>query len=160
MLSLKIFRRDILAEIVSHLFDVTIPGRIYNILLVCEQKRGASKISYDNGVLDLDWCVSEEELQVYKDMLNKLKGMLSDLCDEVNINTDITEDWLWSGAHHSGTISLGDKEDDLVGKDLKLNSCDNVFVCDGSVLQDHSYANTGLTIGQLSMRLVEKVLKN
>ena len=66
--------------------------------------------------------------------------------------------WLWSSAHHSGTISLGTKEGDLVDKDLKLNVCDNVFVCDGSVIQEHSYANTGLTIGSLAMRLSERVL--
>jgi choline dehydrogenase-like flavoprotein len=34
-----------------------------------------------------------------------------------------------------------------------------VFVCDGSIIQEHSYANTGLTIGQLAMRLAERVSK-
>jgi choline dehydrogenase-like flavoprotein len=39
-----------------------------------------------------------------------------------------------------------------------LKCCDNVYVCDGSVIQEHSYANTGLTIGQLALRLAERVL--
>jgi hypothetical protein len=32
-----------------------------------------------------------------------------------------------------------------------------VYVCDGSVIQEHSYANTGLTIGQLALRLSEEL---
>ena len=157
--SLKIFHPDIVAEIFSHLFGISIPGRIYNILVIFEQKRGKSHISYDSDGLRVDWCISKEELSIYKDMLKKLKDMLTDISDDVIIETDINDEWLWSAAHHSGTISLGKAVDDLVDKDLKLNSCDNVFVCDGSVIQEHSYANTGLTIGALSMRLSERVCR-
>ena len=85
--------------------------------------------------------------------------MLSGIADEINLKTDIDEDWLWSHAHHSGTISMGKNTDSCVDQDLKLHSCDNVFVCDGSIIQEHSYANTGLTIGQLAMRLAERVLQ-
>ncbi|MBE9592796.1 MAG: hypothetical protein IMF19_04885 [Proteobacteria bacterium] len=127
--------------------------------MIFEQKRGKSRISYDSDGLRVDWCISKEELFIYKDMLKKLKDMLTDISDDVIIETDINDEWLWSAAHHSGTISLGKAVDDLVDKDLKLNSCDNVFVCDGSVIQEHSYANTGLTIGALSMRLSERVCR-
>ncbi len=85
--------------------------------------------------------------------------MLSKISDQVNIQTDITDEWLWSCAHHSGTIPLGNTDEDFIDKNLKLNFCDNVFVCDGSVIEEHSYANTGLTIGQLAIRLSERVLK-
>ena len=76
----------------------------------------------------------------------------------MNIETNITEEWLWSAAHHSCTTPLGNSEKDLIDKDLKLKFCDNVYVCDGSVIQEHSYANTGLTIGQLALRLAKRVL--
>jgi choline dehydrogenase-like flavoprotein len=52
---------------------------------------------------------------------------------------------------------MGDTEDDLIDRDLKLKFCDNVYVCDGSVIQEHSYANTGLAIGQLAFRLVKRI---
>ena len=77
------------------------------------------------------------------------------MADAININTEITSDWLWSAAHHSGTIGMGSGEDDLVDTNLKLKCFENVYVCDGSVLQEHSYANTGLAIGQLAFRLAE-----
>lgn len=159
MFSLKLFHPDILAEIYSHLFGVNIPGRIYNILFLFEQKRGKSYVTYDGSGLEVDWSITEDELKIYKEMIKKLHDMLAGIADEINLETDITEDWLWSAAHHCGTISLGKKEDDLVDKDLKLNACDNVFVCDGSVIQEHSYANTGLTIGSLAMRLAERVCR-
>ena len=158
MFSWKLFHPDILAEIYSHLFGVNIPGRIYNILFLFEQKRGKSYVAYDDSGLEVDWSITEDELKIYKEMIKKLRDMLAGIADEINLETDITEDWLWSAAHHSGTISLGTKEDDLVDKNLKLNACENVFVCDGSVIQEHSYANTGLTIGSLAMRLAERVL--
>lgn len=159
MFSWKLFHPDILAEIYSHIFGVNIPGRIYNILFLFEQKRGKNYVSYDGSDLEISWSITEGELKIYKGMINKLQNILADISDEINLETNPTEDWLWSSAHHSGTISLGNKEDELVDKNLKLNACDNVFVCDGSVIQEHSYANTGLTIGALAMRLAERVCR-
>lgn len=158
--SWKLFHPDILSEIYSHLFGVNIPGRIYNILFLFEQKRDKSSVSYDESGLVVDWSITDKELKIYREMIKKLQGMLAGIADEINLKTDITEDWLWSAAHHSGTISLGDKEDDIVDKNLKLNACNNVFVCDGSIIQEHSYANTGLTIGSLAMRLAERICRD
>lgn len=156
--SFKILHVDIIAEIVSHLFGINIPGRVYNIMFINDQKRGKSNVSYDKDGIVLDWSISGDELMIYNKMLKKLKKILSPISEEININTNLTEEWLWSGAHHSGTISLGDSPTDILDKDLKLKTIDNVFVCDGSVIQEHSYANTGLTIGQLAMRLVNSLL--
>lgn len=155
--SWKILHPDIIAEIFSHLFGVNIPSRTYNILFIAEQKRGNNRVYYDGDTLKVDWSITADELAIYRSMLNNLKGMLLDIAEQVNIETDITDDWLWSAAHHSCTTPLGSKTEDLIDKNLKLKFCDNVFVCDGSVIQEHSYANTGLTIGQLALRLARRV---
>lgn len=155
--SVKLFHPDILAEIVAHLFGVYIPGRTYNILFVGEQKRGSNRVIYKGDELHVDWSISSQELAAYRDMLKGLQRMLESLTDEMNIKTRISDDWLWSMAHHSGTVSLGVSEDDLIGRDLNLKCCDNAYICDGSVIQEHSYANTGLAIGQLAFRLAERV---
>lgn len=156
--SWKIFHPDIIAEIFSHLFGVNIPSRTYNILFIAEQKRGNNRAHYDGDDLMVDWSISADELAVYRVLLEKLKGMLQDVAEQVNMETHITEHWLWSAAHHSGTTPLGCASEGLVDKNLKLNCCDNAFVCDGSVIQEHSYANTGLTIGELALRLAGRVL--
>jgi hypothetical protein len=158
-LSFKILHPDILAEIYSHLFGVQIRSRIYNILLLFEQKRGKSRVFYNGDGLKIDWSITAEEIAVYNGMLSKLQGMLEQIADELILKMPLPDEWLWSAAHHSGTIPLGDHPEDLVDKNLKLKCCDNVFVCDGSIIQEHSYANTGLTIGQLALRLAEHILK-
>ncbi|GEM_PF-1560483 len=153
----KLFHPDILAEIFARIFGFNIPSKTYNILFIAEQKRGNNRVYYDGDELKVDWSISDEELAIYREMLNNLKKMLTGLADEINIKTDITEDWLWSAAHHSGTTSMGNAEDDLVDSDLKLKCLENVSVCDGSVIQEHSYVNTGLTIGMLALRLADRI---
>ena len=153
--SWKLFHPDIIAEIVAHLTGRPLPSRTYNILLIADQKRAGNRVYQTNGKIHVDWTVTDEELAVYRAMLKDLEGMLGDLAEEININTELTSDWLWSAAHHSGTISLGSWPEALVDTNLKLKCCDNVYVCDGSVLQEHSYANTGLAIGQLAFRLAD-----
>lgn len=156
--SWKIFHPDIIAEIFSHLLEVNIPSRTFNVLFIAEQKRGKNRVSYDGDNLMVDWSISADEMNIYRSMLKGLNDRLLTVAEQVNIETDITEEWLWSCAHHSCTTPLGSTAEDLVDKNLKLKFCDNVFVCDGSVIQEHSYANTGLTIGQLALRLAKRVI--
>ncbi len=158
--SLKLFHPDILAEIYSHVFGRNLPGRTYNILFIADQKRGHGSVSNDDHNLRINWSISDKEISVYQNMLVRLKEMLTGLADEINIKTDISEAWLWSAAHHSGTTSMGYADSDLIDKNLKLKCCANAFVCDASVIQEHSYANTGLAIGQLALRLAARIQDN
>lgn len=153
----KLFHPDITAEILAHLTRLAIPGRIYNILFVGEQKRGRNRVFYKRNKPYVDWSISPQELDIYREMLVQLECILEELADEVNIETNFNDAWLWSMAHHSGTVSMGDTDDALVATDLRLRYFNNVFVCDGSVIQEHSYANTGLTIGQLAFRLAKNI---
>jgi choline dehydrogenase-like flavoprotein len=153
-----LFHPDIVAEVYSHLSSGNIPGRTYNILFVAEQRSRSSRVYYDGDQLRVDWSISEEELSIYRALLTRLASILEPLAEQINIETALTQDWLSSGAHHSRTTPLGDTAGDLVDRNLKLRFCDNVFVCDGSVIQEHSYANTGLTIGQLALRLARHLL--
>lgn len=155
--SWKILHPDIIAEIFAHFTGVNLPSRTYNILFIAEQRRGVNRVWEQGGAIQVKWKVSEDELVVYRSMLAELRNALTNLAEDINIVTDITGDWLWSAAHHSGTISLGAGAHDLVDGNLRLRCCDNVYICDGSVIQEHSYANTGLAIGQLAMRLAEKI---
>lgn len=155
----KILHPDILSEIFSHLFGLNLPTRIYNILLIAEQKRGGSSVRHNGNRIEVDWRITDDELAIYNGMLQKLQTMLSPVSDSLSTIPAIDDNWLWSAAHHSGTTSLGTTESHLVDKALRLNGCDNVYICDGSVIQEHSYANTGLTIGELALRLADTLLE-
>jgi hypothetical protein len=157
--SWKLLHPDILAEIYSHLSGMQVKSGIFNILLLFEQKRGNSRVSYEGPDIKIDWQITAEELKIYNGILRKLTDMLRPISEELIIEMPLTQAWLWSAAHHSGTVPLGPMPNGIIDTDLKLHACDNVYVCDGSVIQEHSYANTGLTIGQLGMHLSERLLK-
>jgi len=128
------------------------------VLFVGEQRRGTSRVYYVGNDLRVDWSITDDELVVYRSLLRRLSDILANAAEQVNIETNLTPEWLWSGAHHSSTTSLSSTPEGLVDTSLRLKFCDNVYVCDGSVIQEHSYANTGLTIGQLALRLASTVL--
>lgn len=153
-LSPKILHPDIVSEIVQHTTGFQIPTRTYSVLLMGEQRNRGNRVAKAAGdAIDVDWDVTQTELDAYSSMVRALAASLERVAEASQINTDVSADWLWSGAHHSRTVSLGDDADDLVDTDLRLRQTDNVFVCDASVIQEHSYANTGLTIAQLALRL-------
>jgi choline dehydrogenase-like flavoprotein len=155
--SWKLFHPDIMAEVVSHLFGVNVPGRTFNVLFVGEQRRGASRVYYQDDALRVNWSIAAEELAIFRSLLRKISKILGSVAEEINIRTDVTEDWFWSGAHHSCTTPLSADSKGLVDEQLKLKVCENAYVCDASVIQEHSYANTGLTVGQLALRLAAEL---
>lgn len=159
-LSPKIFHPDIVNEIMSHLLRIQVPTRTYTVLFMGEQRRGSNQIKYEDRRSVIDWTVTSKELEIYSCMLTDLRSSLSDVTDEQFFIDRLDNSWLWSAAHHSGTISLGSKSHSQLDSNLKLKCAENVFVCDASVIQEHSYANTGLTIGQLAYRLANNLALN
>jgi choline dehydrogenase-like flavoprotein len=159
-MSSKLFHPDILAEIFAHLTGMQVKSGIFNILVLFEQKRAASRVRYDEKNILVDWYIDEQELSLYNLMLHKLRRMIEPIAKEMVLQIPLTEDWLWSAAHHSGTIAMGSPPSGLVDASLKLHGFDNVHVCDGSVIQEHSYANTGLTIGQMAMFVAQQLQRN
>ena len=89
--------------------------------------------------------------------LAQLRDVFTPVAEDLVVEMPIDESWLWSGAHHSGTISLGGSGEDIVDSGLRVTGSDNVYVCDASIIQEHSYVNTGLTIAQLAYRLVATI---
>ena len=75
--------------------------------------------------------------------------------------TDVTffpdaEAELASGAHHSGTCRMADSaESGVCDRDAAVFGLQNLYVCDGSLIPQAGYANTGLTIGALALRLCD-----
>ena len=152
----RLVHPDILLEIVTHLTKREYRGDIYSILFIGEQKRGAHRVFNRSGQLVIDWTVAEEEVRIIRGMLDTLVRRLEPALEDANVRVDVDNDWLWSCAHHSGTISAG--PNGLVDAEHRLTGFDNVYVCDASVIQEHSYANTGLTITEFAERLAHHLL--
>ena len=67
---------------------------------------------------------------------------------------------LSSGAHHSGTCRMGhDARSSVVDPNLKYHGCENVYVCDASIIPKIGNANLSLTIGGFAIRLAQHLIK-
>ncbi|MEM7707657.1 MAG: GMC oxidoreductase [Pseudomonadota bacterium] len=149
----RIFHPDVVTEIHQHLTGRQSKSRTFAILFITEQRASANEVQADENEVAIDWQINSLEFGKYREMLEKLKEILAPNVQRIALKTELSGDWLWSAAHHSGTVAFGDGEHDLLDRNLRLKALNNVFVCDASVLPEHSYTNTGLTIAQLALRL-------
>jgi choline dehydrogenase-like flavoprotein len=92
-------------------------------------------------------------------MIKEFENNIINIAERININNEINPDWLWSAAHQTGTVSMGKNDDGEVDESLRLKGTNNVYVCDGSVIQESSYANIGLSIAQLAEYLSDNIKK-
>ena len=145
----KIFHPDIVSEIMNKFFSIKTSPDIYSILFVGEQKKRTNKIFKSYSELN----VSDSEISIYKKQLKQFEQKMLPFIDEININYDFDKSWLWSAAHHSGAVSL---DSGLVSEDYQLLGFDNIFVCDASLISEHNYFNTGLTIASMAMELADQ----
>jgi len=154
MLDPKFYHPDILIEIISHLFKVAVPTRYFAVWGVFEQKRSLERsVRVTKNDTDyIDWSISDSELNSYLEALNILESLLLPYTAKIKVVSSNLDQYLWSAAHHSSTMSYG-SEDWELDDNLKLNVFKNVYVCDGSVIEQNAYVNTGLLIAQLSQRL-------
>lgn len=152
----RFYHPDILLEVLMHFTSVQIDNGVYSLWLVFEQKKSDSKNSVipNNDIDTINWEINKTEESNYLTAINDIKNKLLPFAEKINIVENNINDYLWSAAHHSGTISFGDNPENI-DSNLKLNSISNVYICDGSVIQNHSYTNTGLTIAQLCCRLYD-----
>lgn len=150
---LRIFHPDIFSEILLYFFGIKLPSRKYSLWFVFEQNFSSSRNSVVNSShVSYDWGVSKDELENYSRAIYTLIEQLNPYLSDFSLYEGDLSEYLWSAAHHSGSVRMG-KGDSDVNENLKLNALDNVYACDGSIVQEHSYANTGLTIAELAIRL-------
>jgi choline dehydrogenase-like flavoprotein len=158
LFDVRIFHPDILAEIYMYLTGKQISSSVFSLWVVFEQKYDADRsVTYDSGVTNINWFISDVEIENYKKSLVKLKKILSPAVRDIEIVESNLDDYLWSAAHHSGTVGIG-TETGQVNEELLLNGFENVYVCDASIINEHSYSNTGLTIAQLSLDLCQRII--
>ncbi|OCA56606.1 GMC oxidoreductase [Photorhabdus namnaonensis] len=155
----RLYHPDILLEILMHFTSIQFNNGVYSLWFVFEQKKANSNntIVPSNDIDTIDWKINEGEQNNYLSSIQSIKKSLLPLIETINVVENNIDDYLWSAAHHSGSISFGNKPENI-DENLRINGTSNVYVCDGSVIEQHSYANTGLTIAQLCYRLHEYLI--
>ena len=149
---------DMLLEIIANKLPIPLLTRYLSVSIVSEQEsKNSNFVSCDGKKKNIVWSFSDTER---KSVISACHWFISNSglsIDSVSI-ADPQEIEFTGCCHHSGTASFGDDRScNVVDKNLKVYGHDNIYICDGSVLPDTSYANTGLTLIALSLRLAEKI---
>jgi len=147
---------DILLEIFANKLPFPIPTRYLALNVVSEQEcLNSNSVTYKNDQLQIRWQFSDfERKSVIKacHMFVKHSGLdVDDFSIEAEDKIQFT-----ACCHHSGTAPFGnDPRYSVVDLNLLIHDFDNIYICDGSVLPSTAYANTGLSIIALSLRLAD-----
>ncbi len=154
----KILHPDILSEIFLHLTGRNISTRTFSVWFVFEQNK---KSANDNHILldncssnKISWSLSDAEKASYLEAIMDMEEKLTPYCDKLAFVKKDIDSYVWSAAHHSGTVEFG-SEPGTVDHNFKVNGSSNLYVCDASIINEHGYSNTGLTIAQLTIKLSE-----
>lgn len=148
---------DLMLEALLYKCSFKLPCRYIQYNVVSEQVEINQNSVYlaKDGLPVIQWSVSDVEKSAID---NAVDILISELGSKIIAyeKFKITEDNYTMCCHHSGTMRMSFAEGEgVVNSDCQMIGFENVYVCDGSVLPKTSYANTGLTIVALALRLVQ-----
>jgi choline dehydrogenase-like flavoprotein len=145
---------DLLIEAASHKFNFNFPTKILSFNIVSEQMNMVSRrIQIDNNQLKLYWDFNARERESVRKFCATLVDAFPGEVQNVIISSAKSIPFT-ACAHHSGTMRMSSSSlTGVVDSNLKMFGFNNTYVCDGSVLPRTGYANTGLTIASLAIRL-------
>lgn len=149
---------DDILDILSFKLGITVPTRHFSLLMVAGQPPSTHRAIYEDaqtGQIVRDWRFSEDYLATLHGAIATVLARLSRVIGDVRLH----DDWLatiQSSAHHSGTARMGSTAaDGVCDANGQVFGLPNLFVCDGSLIPDSGYANTGLTIAALALRMAD-----
>jgi hypothetical protein len=153
--------QDIFIEAVALKLGIQIPTKYYSILVVSEQRPDFCRFVEQEGKnRAINWNVSPKEVRSISRSLDIFLQHFSKDLEEINMASDIGTR-LWSAAHHSGTCRMSATPTlGVVDIDLKVHGFENLYICDGSVIPNSGYSNTGATIIALANRLHSHLAKS
>ncbi len=145
-------------EIASFLLGLNLPTHNYSVLLCAEQvpaDASAVEADHETGAIIRRWRLDDEFKRSVHAALQLFLKSIGRIIEEVTVYPKWDEG-LKSGAHHSGTCRMaGQANSGICDSDCKIFGINNGYICDGSVIPSTGYAASGLTIGALSLRLLE-----
>lgn len=143
-------------EALSLKAGVNIPTRRF-VLYMCAEQRPQDNVAVtaEDDTIARDWVLDADFRTAAAAAIEKLLCELAPLCERRTIFPGWFDD-LATAAHHSGTCRMSaDPATGVCDGDGRVFGTLNLHVCDGSLIPSAGYANTGLTIGALALRLAE-----
>ena len=153
-----LLRSNDIVEALALRAGINIPTRRFVLYMSAEQLPQAGRaIAGTPGAVTRDWRLDDGFFAAADEAIQQLLATLAPLVERSTV-FDRWRDDLQTAAHHSGTCRMAaSAETGVCDRDGRVFGTSNLYVCDGSVLPATGYANTGLTIGALALRLAETI---
>jgi choline dehydrogenase-like flavoprotein len=153
-----LMRSNDIIEALSLRAGINIPTRRFVLYMSAEQPPQEERaIAGTPGAVTRDWRLDDDFLRTAHDAIGSLLDALAPITARAKV-FDHWADSLETAAHHCGTCRMAaSAEIGVADGDGRVFGTDNLFVCDGSAIPAAGYANTGLTIGALALRLAEGI---
>lgn len=149
---------DDILDILSFKFGVHLPTRHYSLLMVAEQPPSTTCAVWqekDGPAIYRKWVMSDSYIRSLQKAIHQVLDILGNKVKSANIFPDWSSH-MFSSSHHSGTARMSVSADQGVcDKNGRVHGMENLYVCDGSLIPACSYANTGLTIAALALRMAD-----
>jgi choline dehydrogenase-like flavoprotein len=153
-----LMRTNDIIEALSLRAGINIPTRRFVLYMSAEQLPQEERaIAGQPGTVTRDWRLDDDFLRTTRAAIDRLLDALAPIIARRTVFDDWAEN-LETAAHHCGTCRMAaTAETGVCDKDGRVFGTSNLFVCDGSAIPAAGYANTGLTIGALALRLAESI---
>jgi hypothetical protein len=153
---------DDVLDILSFRFGLRWPTKRYSLLMVAQQA-ASSEVSVwrdaDGTSILRNWVLPVTYVASLEKAIHTLIDRLG-----CRSTTQIFPGWaadLRSSAHHSGTARMHTSPNEGVcDRNAQVHGVRNLYVCDGALVPASGYANTGLTISALALRLASFLKHN
>lgn len=158
-LYLKLFFsiNDIL-DIVSIKLGIRFPTSRYSLLMVAEQcsNEKPSIMNCNNSDINVAWEINKIYLHTLNEAIRLFIKELA-IVEDYHIYPNWSQN-LSSSCHHSGTARMAiSSKDGVCNEHAKIFGFNNLYICDASIIPASGYANTGLTIAALALKLSQRL---
>ena len=154
---------DDVLEILSFKFGIRLPTRHYSLIMVAEQPSSDTCAIWGKDgspTIYRKWTMSENYIATLQKSILQVLDILGNKLKSANIFPD-WPNHMMSSSHHSGTARMAESPNEGVcDKDGCVHGLKNLYVCDGSLIPASGFANTGLTIAALALRMADHLRRN
>ncbi|MDO8500598.1 MAG: GMC oxidoreductase [Gemmatimonadaceae bacterium] len=149
---------DDILDILSFRFRIHLPTQHYSLLMVAEQPPATTRNVWgdkESPNIYRKWDMPATYILSLQKSIHQALNILGNMVTNANVFPCWPSN-IFSSSHHSGTARMAASPDQGVcDKNGRVHGLENLYVCDGSLIPASGYANTGLTIAALALRMAD-----